>query len=238
MNYYFNREIATKHGVEEAILLENIMYWTEKNKANDKHYYDGRNWTYNSLKAFEELFPFWSKRQIERILKSLKDQRLIYVGNYNKMAYDRTNWYTLTEYANALYSLENTISPNSEIDLTKSVNGITQSVTPIPINKPDTKTQLVNTYTSNAELQKALFDFIDMRKYQKSKMSDNSFNLILNKLSKLASSDNEKIEILNESIMNGWKGVFALKGDKNGGIKQPNKQPSSAQKYDFSKYGG
>lgn len=147
MNYSFNMEIAKETGVEEAVMLENIYYWILKNKANNKHFYDDNYWTYNSIKAFEELFPFWSKKQIARILKNLEVNGFIITGNYNKVAYDRTRWYALTEKALCIYlnremdfpKRENgkdqtgkSNPPNEEIELTKGENRIPQKGKPIP----------------------------------------------------------------------------------------------------------
>ena len=50
-----------------------------------------------------------------------------------------------------------------------------------------------------------------MRTMIKSKMTDNALNLMLNKLDKLSNDDEIKIKILEQSIMNSWKGVFPLK---------------------------
>lgn len=97
MNHSFNTKIAELYGVDEAIMIENMYFLTEKNKANEKHYYDGEYWTFNSIKAFSQLFPYWTERQIERILKSLVSKGCVKTGNYNKMAYDRTKWYSLTQ---------------------------------------------------------------------------------------------------------------------------------------------
>ena len=41
MNHSFNVDIATKYGIEEAIVLENTYFWLEKNKANKRHLIDG-----------------------------------------------------------------------------------------------------------------------------------------------------------------------------------------------------
>ena len=68
----FNPEIAKDIGVEEAIMYSNIEFWCEKNKANNKNFHDEAYWTYNSMEAFKILFPFWTVRQIERILKNLE----------------------------------------------------------------------------------------------------------------------------------------------------------------------
>ena len=42
-------------------------------------------------------------------------------------------------------------------------------------------------------------------------MTTRALELLIKKLDKLANDDNTKIEILNESIMNGWNGIFPLK---------------------------
>ena len=86
-----------KIGVEEAIMYSNIKFWCTKNKANKKHLYDGHYWTYNSQEAFGDLFPFWSRRQIQRILKNLIDKGYIKEANYNKKGFDRTKWYSIAK---------------------------------------------------------------------------------------------------------------------------------------------
>ena len=42
MDYSFNAKVAVKYGVEEAVLIHNLYWWISKNKANNKHFYDGR----------------------------------------------------------------------------------------------------------------------------------------------------------------------------------------------------
>ena len=140
MNYTFNSEVAKVVGVDSAVMLQNIQYWIAKNKANNKHFYNDNYWTYNSVKAFECLFPFWSSKQINRILKKLTDEGYLVSGNYNKQSYDRTKWYAITQKG---YS----ILPNGQMDLTKKVNGFDQKDKPIPNINTDNKPN--NNYTSN-----------------------------------------------------------------------------------------
>lgn len=83
-------------------------------------------------------------------------------------------------------------------------------------------------YTDNNDLIIALNDFLEMRKQSKSKMTDRAIKLMLNKLDELASNDDDKIKILNQSIMNGWKGLFPL-NDKNNDTPHQNKQVKMAQ---------
>ena len=132
MEHHFNIEIAKQYGVDESIILHNINFWVQKNSANKKHFYDNDYWTYNSVEAFTELFPYWTRRQIERIINSLVDQGLIKKGNYNKSSYDRTTWYGLTELSKSYYSI-------SVIHSTKNVNGFTETVEPIPYSNTDSK---------------------------------------------------------------------------------------------------
>lgn len=95
--YSFSMKIAQICGVNASVIFCNIYYWVKKNKANKKHYYEGRYWTYNSIPAFEELFPFLTKKQIRTAIEKLKQEGLIECGRFNKMGYDRTTWYTVTE---------------------------------------------------------------------------------------------------------------------------------------------
>lgn len=59
--------------------------------------------------------------------------------------------------------------------------------------------------------QAALDNFMEMRKKIKKPMTDKAKELLLKKLDGMASDDEEKIKILEQSIMNSWQGVFPLK---------------------------
>ena len=66
-------------------------------------------------------------------------------------------------------------------------------------------------YTENAELIEALEGFVEMRKRIKAPLTEHALSLLLKKLDGLGRSDAEKVEIVNQSVMNNWKGFFALK---------------------------
>lgn len=99
MYHQFNTKIAKQYGLEESILIENIYFWVKKNKANNQNYHNGKYWTYNSVKAFNELFDYMTEAKIYRALKKLKDCGLIEIGEYNENKYDHTKWYTVTSKA-------------------------------------------------------------------------------------------------------------------------------------------
>jgi len=97
MQHNFDVDIAKRFGVLEAILLENLYFWIEKNRANNKHYYNDRYWTYNSRKAFSEIFPYATERQIRTALEKLEKNEIIKTGNFNKAGFDKTLWYSITD---------------------------------------------------------------------------------------------------------------------------------------------
>lgn len=132
MEHSFNVEIAKEYGITQAIILNHLYFWIEKNRANKKHYYDGDYWTYNSKKAFAELFPYLTERQIDYSLTKLVDAGLIIKGNYNKSPYDRTLWYSITKQGYAILQ-------NCKMARTNLQNQINEIVRPIPDNKPDNK---------------------------------------------------------------------------------------------------
>ena len=136
MNFSFDGEFAKEHGVNEAIMYQYFSYWIAKNKANDKHFYDGYTWTYNSQKALTELFPFWNRAKIQRIISSLENQGLLIKGNYNQLAYDRTTWYALPKF-------EQSVVQNQTVNCSDLNNVQFKNEQPIPINYQLTK-QLTN----------------------------------------------------------------------------------------------
>jgi len=138
MEHSFDIDYASNYGIKEAVILKFFQYWIMKNKANGKHQYDGRTWTYNSYSALSMLFPYWNERQIRVIIQSLKDQNIIIVGNYNKSAYDRTMWYAFYDEKQFLYDTENVTSiiQKCQMEVTEMPNGNDGSVTPIPVIIP------------------------------------------------------------------------------------------------------
>ena len=132
MNFSFDGEFAKEHGVDEAIMYTYFSYWIAKNKANDKHFHDGYTWTYNSQKALTELFPFWNRSKIQRIISSLENQGLLIKGNYNQLAYDRTTWYALPKF-------EQSVVQNQTVNCSDLNKTSFKDEQPIPINYQLTK---------------------------------------------------------------------------------------------------
>lgn len=227
----FDTEIAEKYGLEASIILNNISYWIQHNEANETNFYDGCYWTYNSVKAFNELFPYMSEKKIRNALKMLEGDGILITGNYNKLAYDRTKWYAITEKGKCILSkgqMDSPIgqmdSPNSQMDLSERANGNDQKGEPIPNINTDYKPVCKRRYKTNNkgiisilesvpdDLALALEDFIEMRKKIKAPITERGLELIISKVNKLSDGDLEKsIEIINQSIESSWKGVYRLR---------------------------
>lgn len=96
MEHSFDVKIATEYGMECAVIIKHLYFWIKKNQVCEKNFHDGRYWTYGSVKAFCELFPYMGDKKLRNAFKKLEDNGLIVVGNYNTLPFDRTKWYALT----------------------------------------------------------------------------------------------------------------------------------------------
>lgn len=129
MTHSFNVEIAQKYGMNAAVIFNNIFYWCEHNRANGRNEHDGLYWTYNSRKAFADLFPYLTERQIRTALDKLIEEGLIVTGNYNTDPRDRTTWYAVTK-------LGYCIGHESPMQVTSESNASDMEVQPLPNSKP------------------------------------------------------------------------------------------------------
>lgn len=88
-----NPTLATRIGLNEAIVVQQLFYWLRNNSSGVEH--DGRKWIYNTYEEWSEQFPFWSPSQIKRVFTSLRKQKLIDVKALRKADHIRTNYYTI-----------------------------------------------------------------------------------------------------------------------------------------------
>ena len=89
---------AIHFGYMEAVLLFHFMFWIDFNRNKKQHFHDDKYWTYSSISTLHKsYFPFFSEGQIRRAIDSLFKQNVIIKGNYNKLKYEKTTWYALTD---------------------------------------------------------------------------------------------------------------------------------------------
>lgn len=111
--------------LDEAAILQQIHYWTQKNM----NVVDGYSWVYNSMEEWQKQFPWLSKRSLDRKFKKLKEKNLLVIENHNKKKFDKTNWYRIN------YEELNKLSSSMAVS----------SVNPVAEAKAKTKTSQVKT---------------------------------------------------------------------------------------------
>ena len=90
----------------------------------------------------------------------------------------------------------------------------------------------LDSYTKNAELLEALRGFVEMRKKIKAPLTEHAFSLLLKKLDGMGNTDEEKAAIVNQSVMNSWKGLFPLKQEvKQHGTGRDNRREALEERY-------
>lgn len=178
----FDPNIAKEVGVEEAIMYANIEFWCKYHQKNNTNYYDKRHWMNNSEKAFTEFFPFWSEKQIKKILSNLYKKKYIVIGNYNKSNIDKTPWYAL---ANEIISIDS----NESIETTQIIQAI-----------PDNKQQISDIYKLYSE-----------KINSKSRLTNSAKKKIMTRLKEFSSEDLKRA-IMNFSRASWWMKNNARRG--------------------------
>lgn len=75
-------------------------------------------------------------------------------------------------------------------------------------------------YVADVELNSTINSFIEHRKKIKKPMTEEAIELLIAELNKLSPDIVTQIEILNQSIMNGWQGIFPLNNQRQKPTKQ------------------
>lgn len=250
MEHHFNVEIAKEYGIEEAIVLHHFFFWIAKNAANERNFFDGLYWFYNSKKAFAELFPYMNETKIFRVIKKLEDAGFVVKGNYSADKWNRTNWYALTRDGLVYLSLKNyfsdSIQPflfqNDVFDRVKMNDGARQNE------------RCKFNYTYNKTYSKEKEDISSLKKneidlsvvspdmmpivtqwlaYKKEKgqtYKHTGFKTFYKKLCELSGNNPmTAMKIVEQSMANNYAGVFPLRQD-NYGTNRTNNQDAAEQR--------
>ena len=133
----FSVEFAERFGIVEALLLDYFFFWisnSQKKKEKDK-YHAGRYWVYGSIRKIAEAHPYLSFSKVHRALKKLEDAGAIKTDAFNKMRWDKTTWYTLTDEVLDLFQNE-TGAVSKRNRVFQNETGVFQNETTIPIQTP------------------------------------------------------------------------------------------------------
>jgi len=134
----FNPEHAKKYGLKESIILHKIIFYILVNEKDCRNLHKGRHWTFNSREGWGDTFPCFSYDKIWRSLKTLEKKGALVSDSFNKRAYDKTRWYSLSnslfkEAKSSQYwqkAIRNSAKPNRKNAISHRKNA-----TPIPLDK-------------------------------------------------------------------------------------------------------
>jgi len=158
-----------------------------------------------------------SESKVSRILDAFKSEQQIeqQTSNRNRLiTIKKWHSYQISEQQNEQQMNNRWTTDEQQMDTNKNVKNIKNG-------KNERKT-----YSDVPELNNAIVKFIKFRESIKKPMSDDAIELMLSKLNELAPNTKEQIDILNESILNGWPGIYPLN-------KESNKKPNTKGKKEF-----
>ena len=113
-----------------------------------------------------------------------------------------------------------------------TINNTLDGTSPKDAKSRTRKSELVK-YSDDPELNDAIMEFIKFRKGVKKPMSERAITLMLNKLESLSHDKHEQVQILNQSIMQGWTGLYELKDDRQNGSRGQVKSRSASYQGGF-----
>ena len=238
MQHHFNVDVAKKYGINCAIILQHILFWTERNRAEGQYIYNGICWTQMSKKGMSEYFNYLSEKQISYALDKLIESGMI-IKAKSENTIDRRNMYAIT---NKGYELLSEPDKNDPMDNNKMYQSKIQNVSikdtkcdnvryniynniyskdktkdkTKDINnigaKDKTEKEVLETVTDDV-LKTALIEFLAMRKKLKKTCTPHALQLIIKRLYKLAADPAERVDIVQQSTRNSWLDVYPLKTD-------------------------
>lgn len=146
----------------------------------------------------------WSKTKVRRFLSLLENDEMIV-----KKTDRKKTTITLVKYA-IFQDSETTKKPKK--DQKKTDRRPIKDTNNNENNENNVNNDIKNIrYVEDDSLNEAIIAFVEYRKKSKKPMTENAIKLLINKLNNLSPVIQEQIEILNNSIINGWQGVFPLK---------------------------
>lgn len=241
LEHHFPPLIAEKYGVNAAIFLRDIFHWCETNRNNGENFHEGRWWTYQTMKGLCLRHTYWTKNQMEHIIRNCREKGALLSGHFGENQFDRTCWYALTDEALSLFGAPSSSSEISEmdsreipaaslknqkcnIDKYKTENKTYTPLPPVPeaegkavsAASRDEAGEVLDRYAGeDGELRERLEEFREVRRQKKKPLrTRRAASILTGKLDRLSGGDRAaKLELLDTAILHGWDSVYPLKED-------------------------
>lgn len=188
-----NRDFAEKHGLNNAVIFGNLCSMATQ---HDNYFY----FTIEDLAISTTLCKDTVKKGIAYLSKSG------YIKKTRK-GIPAKNWYSINEEL-----LESEVSTNKMGEKSTNWNGekSTNYNTSNSNSNTSNKQSVDLSMIKSDEVKEAILDFIAYRKERRQPYTQKSIERLLKQFS--GYPDSILIEAINESIVNGWQGVFMPKG--------------------------
>ena len=181
---------------------------------------------------------------ISRKIKILEEKKYIKIEYEKKGCLVISRKIRLTKMLTAINkNVNRTINKNVKENNTINNNTINNKVDKKKERKREKKQtnydSIINENIQDKTVKQELYEFIKMRKLIKKPLTDRALKLLISKLKKLSSIPAEQVQILDNSIINNWQGIFPLKnnsGYQNSNGYQNNNYGNLEAKRDGSDY--
>jgi hypothetical protein len=196
--------LAKNIGLNESIVVQQVHYWL----TSSKHEHENRKWIFNTYEEWNKQFPFWSNKTLRRIFANLVNNGILITGNFNKLGFDRTIWYTICYEKLSEFNGQNdhiSYGQNDHMDkdnmTTSHLVNVTTSdmvnmTTPITRYYTDNNTDNINTIVDD-KITKSKERKIEYAEFVK--MTEKEYEVLLEKYGK------EKVDKMIE-VLDNYKG--------------------------------
>lgn len=219
-NRILKESICTSASVDELSWFEESVFYRLIVNCDDYGRFDART---AILKA--RLFPLKSitEKQVEQALNKLSTVGIVYLYTVDDKPFLQLATWENHQQIRAHKSKY----PAPEIGCNQLISDDIRC-TRNPIQSNPNPIRESNSAGALSDLEKAINEFKDFRKRIKATMTGKAVQLLGVELTKLCGEDETlKIAIINQSILNGWKGVFPIRADN----KQRPKKYTTADNY-------
>ncbi len=211
VNTFFELLIANPLSANAQCLYFNLL--NINNRCNWSEEFTTAN---STLMAFTNL----NKQALYRARNELIQKK--YIDFKKGVNQNQSGRYKIFEFVTAGDTAHDTAddtpndTPNDTADDTNNKLNKTKQNQIKHIKKKETKKEtefdkLISENFSDEELKNTIYEFIKMRKAIKKPLTTRGLELMIEKLYKLSQNVDGQIQILNNSIMNNWQGIFPLK---------------------------
>ena len=95
-DFYFDTDIAAQVGIERAVILNKIQFWSSKNEDNSYFTHEGTTWISSTRAQLAKQFSWMNKHQVGYAMNKLELHGYIQSGNHHKTQQHRGKWYSIT----------------------------------------------------------------------------------------------------------------------------------------------